>query len=242
MPAGMVPASVPVCQPPTAAHHILITQRSHYYLAGTVDIDIVRRVGIVITAFKPLQYGWDIIHKSSECRFVTLIKRGPTYDTAQESYHYLESSTSTSSALLASLSPLSSQHGTVYVFLVRWNNPQRVKKKCAFLLSLIKRNNSVAYTFPILPVSFIFVDFPKSGIGGTLLPRPDKGTLVALVALVDVKIKVKFVRPPPQPTWPSRPPLPTLFVPLPSPAPASPLPPLLPLSFFLPCYSALNCS
>ena len=51
-----------------------VTQRSHYYLAGTVEIDIVHRVVIVMSAFKLPQYGQDIIHKSSECRLITLIK------------------------------------------------------------------------------------------------------------------------------------------------------------------------
>ena len=95
------------------ARHGDARQLVHYYLAGTVDIDIVRRVGIVMSAFKPPQYGRDIIHKSIECCHVTLIKQGPTYGTAQGSYHILASSTSTSLALLALLSHLSSRHGIV---------------------------------------------------------------------------------------------------------------------------------
>ena len=119
MPTGMMPAGVPTCQPPAAAHHVLITQRYHYYLASTVDIDIVRRVSIVMSAFKPPQYGRDIIHKSSECRLITLTKQGPTDNTTRGSYHYLESLTSTLLALLASLSHLSSRHCIIYVFWVR---------------------------------------------------------------------------------------------------------------------------
>ena len=98
---------------PGASHSVLVITQ---LLAGTVDIDIVRRFGIIMSAFKPPQYGRDIIHKLSECRLVTLIKQRPMDDTAQGSYHYLESLTSTSSALSALLSHLSSHHGIVYVF------------------------------------------------------------------------------------------------------------------------------
>ena len=75
----------------------------------------------------------------------------------------------------------------------------RVKKEKCVSTQLNKLNNSVAYIFPILPVFSTFVDFPKSGIGGTLLPPPDELALVALVALVDVEVEVKFVGPLPRP-------------------------------------------
>ena len=110
--SGMVPAGMgPACDAGSCARSV--TSRTAFSLL--LSRDIVRRVGIVMSAIKPpqSQYGRDINHKSIECRHVTFIKRGPTYGTARGSYHYLASLTSTLSALSASLSHLSSRHGIV---------------------------------------------------------------------------------------------------------------------------------
>ena len=96
---GPRPACLGPARQPTA-NRVLITQCFHYYLLGTVDMNIVCRVSIIEPAVKPPRHHQNIIHKSSELCLDTLIKQGVTDNTARASHHYLTSSPSSHNGIV----------------------------------------------------------------------------------------------------------------------------------------------